>query len=1085
MAEPYATVAPDESGSTTAQIQTADGKLTMVTVRPDGTIVRDQTYTDDQGRKVTVRFDSGDGSKQETVVDLKNGAKFVTTTATNGEKTVEEHVVYDDGSVDIDTTFPDGSTKGEHIANLPNGGERHTISYGNGDTETRTITKDATGNSHEVHVDTSGGTTTVDTMPGPNGLVHQITVTPGGERIDQSTQDYTDADGNTVHVESGAWGSTTGIRHPDGSTDERTELADGATLTKSWTQYPDGTTERVETDAEGVSNTVLQTKNPDGSFTTKATDIDGRVVEHVVQTDGTVRSTIREPGDGGVTRSVTMADGRGETSFEEPGQEPHVVTNDPVLPQPVTDATDATGSAMPSLDDTPAAAPVPATAAGPAPHDDGPVLHDAFADDDPPPAAGTTGAAAPTGQMTTDSFGQTKVEVPATDGLVTTILVANDGATTRMQSWDDATTGAHVTHYAYPNGTSAEERTHTDGSTSRATSDERGNAVQLDTQRIDQDGNVVKETQFADGRPSEVTTTSTTYEIDDGSTVEKTQAADNSVTTKTTFRDGHSEQITQHPDGTTERATSEVQPDGTQVDRVTDASGAETVTLTTHEPQGLIRAVTTHPDGTTEERVDQNYVNDSGDVVEVHQADGQRVESVTRRDGSIDTHTVHSDGTTEQTSFNTFPNGVSVRNTTLGDGRTQSVTQTKSADGSVITQKIDFDGTKHDHTVHLDGSSVSETTQTDGTQEKITSQPNGAATVQYQAPGEEEHVVLRGPDLPYPLDGRTAEPVNTDPPMGATGLDAPVDPDVPHDMSLDPLSSSDAPDAPVVGTGAGDDPIQGGDPLGAVGAVSDTAPDATGNGGTGDDAVSAPAADPTTDPVGGGQVNDPVVAMGQVDDPTNSGDPTGAADAVSDATPDDAALPDVFGSGAQDVLSAGAGDLAATPDTVGDVTAGKGAEGPKAFSVDDLDNSPDPAPDPDITGAGTVRAGVPGASQAAAGTPAEGPKAFSADDLNEPGDAPPADDVLGTGSAGAMAADTGASQAAAGSGAQGPGGVDDQSEPGSTNAFDGTVAADAPVDTAVAPDMPDVTAAPPPDDFAPPPVDDAPATEDDSAFSDM
>jgi hypothetical protein len=53
MAEPHQGVEVDE-GVAQASIQTADGRSTLISVRPDGSISRTQTFTDDRGREVAL-----------------------------------------------------------------------------------------------------------------------------------------------------------------------------------------------------------------------------------------------------------------------------------------------------------------------------------------------------------------------------------------------------------------------------------------------------------------------------------------------------------------------------------------------------------------------------------------------------------------------------------------------------------------------------------------------------------------------------------------------------------------------------------------------------------------------------------------------------------------------------------------------------------------------------------------------------------------------------------------------------------------------------------------------------------------------
>ncbi len=163
MADARQVVQVDE-GSTKAYVRTADGRETQVAVQPDGSIVRSQRYTDEQGRAVEAHYEEG-----QTTVNVFNpddGSRIITTTYPNGDEKVQTSVVHDDGARDIDTDYPDGTSTTEHIALLPNGGERHTVVDEGGRISTRVINKDEAGNAHEVSTDADGKTTTIDTLLG-------------------------------------------------------------------------------------------------------------------------------------------------------------------------------------------------------------------------------------------------------------------------------------------------------------------------------------------------------------------------------------------------------------------------------------------------------------------------------------------------------------------------------------------------------------------------------------------------------------------------------------------------------------------------------------------------------------------------------------------------------------------------------------------------------------------------------------------------------------------------------------------------------------------------------------------------------
>src|SRR5262245_33129846 len=105
MAEPHQQVVV-EDGITKASVQTADGRVTLVSVQPDGTITRGQEFTDDQGRKVNVHDDGRE--HEEVTTDLKNGVVFTDKTDADGNFTHTETYAREDGSLDIDVTDANG-----------------------------------------------------------------------------------------------------------------------------------------------------------------------------------------------------------------------------------------------------------------------------------------------------------------------------------------------------------------------------------------------------------------------------------------------------------------------------------------------------------------------------------------------------------------------------------------------------------------------------------------------------------------------------------------------------------------------------------------------------------------------------------------------------------------------------------------------------------------------------------------------------------------------------------------------------------------------------------------------------------------
>src|SRR4051794_31222741 len=104
-------VGPAEGGLSQAVISTGDGRTTMISVRPDGGIVRNQVFTDVQGREVHFHVDP-DGTKTETVSDNTHNTSTTTITGTDGGQTVVSRRVDEDNNTVINTTFPDGSTSG-------------------------------------------------------------------------------------------------------------------------------------------------------------------------------------------------------------------------------------------------------------------------------------------------------------------------------------------------------------------------------------------------------------------------------------------------------------------------------------------------------------------------------------------------------------------------------------------------------------------------------------------------------------------------------------------------------------------------------------------------------------------------------------------------------------------------------------------------------------------------------------------------------------------------------------------------------------------------------------------------------------
>lgn len=917
MAEPHQQVVVDQ-GSTKATVHTADGRITQVSVNPDGTIVRNQVFTDDEGRKVEVHDDGRE--HQEVTTDLSRGIVTTDKVAADGTMTHEERTARDDGGLDIVTTDGNGHLVQTERVTKYQFGEEHVIQTADGKVTTRTTAFDEDGNTETNEVRPNGDTYHTYVIMGADGAKKTIEEYPGGTRSE--VNEYTTKEGDHVRVETGIDLKTVmQTTHADGSIDERTEYPEGGVDTKSWTLYPDGTAQMSLERYDGTRQTVLQSKQPDGTYVTKTTESTGDVTEQHVYPDGLVVRTTRNDKTEIETRQISRADGSGQTIVTHPGEAPEVTIDEPVLPH---GATDEPPGPLPPIDQAPAAEPDPAAlrpVAHPQPAaDDGPAIRDALDIAAPKPGAGDSNFVPGDKRISDGEDGSTSVRIQGDGGLVTHVAVTNDGTITRTQEWDDASTGAHITRISEPDGTTLEQRSLPDGTFNSVKLDIRGDVVESEVRRTEPDGTKVSETTFADNTKEikresidpdgtertvvtnrdgseHVRTVATTYEVDTKSSVQVIRDGDVTSTT-TTGPDGRQETVRQYEDGTSDRTNVERLPDGTRVETLTDTRGGQTVTRTTNEPQGLVRSVTTDPDGKTTETIDQRYVNPNGDTVERHEAGGESVQTITRGDGSTDSHTVHADGRTSDVSFQRFPDGTTVRDTTNPDGTREVLTQRINDDASITTEVQRPDGSTHQHTVDGEGKVVGQTVDPDGGTARTVSNPDGSGSTHFAEPGEEEHVVLHDPVLAFPTSGRGGglelddepqHPLDPLPPRP----DDPDAPDEPH-HPLDPLPPHIDPVDPVTPQHQDQPQIEIQDPpdfeadditpqpvdLGDVDAPSHAGDAAARSGAAGTvdgsplgdadlrEGVGAQQADGGGDVIDGGEVDDPApIDMGDVDQP--------------------------------------------------------------------------------------------------------------------------------------------------------------------------------------------------------------------------